>query len=85
MTKTNKTKPLFGFYGVVTSDQQVAVKKVAEIVADIRRYKKQNAGKGIIKGNDIQSLFGPYKIASKCYAIPTDAQREAKYMAVANG
>lgn len=83
MTKTNKTKSLFGFYGVVTADQQVSIKKVAEIVADIRRYKKQNAGKGIVKGNDIQSLFGQYRIASKCYAIPADAEREAKYMAVA--
>ena len=79
-----QTKQLFGFYGVVTHDQQVQVKKVAEIVSDIRRYKKQNASAALLKGSQVQSLYGPYKIASKCYAIPADAEREAKFMAVSN-
>ena len=77
-----KQTKLFGFYGVVTHDQQVQVKKVAEIVSDIRRYKKQNASAALLKGSQVQSLYGAYKIASKCYAIPADAEREAKFMVV---
>ena len=81
MKKQSKNS-LFGFYGVVTADQQVQVKKVSDIVSDIRRYKKQNASAALLKGSNVQSLYGPYKIASKCYAIPADAEREAKFMVV---
>jgi hypothetical protein len=83
MKKTKKA--LFGIYGIVRmidGEAKVEAKNVSEIVSDIRRYKKQNAGVGIVKGNRVKSLMGEYVIASRCYCNPADAVREAKFMEV---